>query len=119
MLKFLFLASTLLVGSDGKLIVDASNKLLVNSSTPSPCVGYYSPVTVNSGQVPSTQTDYPVRIFQTNARFKTVGNGGHVQNANGYDIRPYSDTGCSSAITGYELAFYDGAAGTVEMYVKR
>lgn len=79
---------------------------------------YYSPVTVNSGQVTGTLTDYPKLIYKTDARFKTIANGGHVQNANGYDIRPYSDSGLSSALT-YQLKYFDGTAGTVGMRVKR
>ncbi len=79
---------------------------------------YYSPLTVQAGQVPSTQTDFPILINVTDARFKTVGNGGHVQNANGYDIRPFSDSGITSALT-YELEFYDGTNGIVVMWVKR
>lgn len=78
---------------------------------------YYSPVTVQSGQVPSTQTDFPVLVSYTDARLKTVGNGGHVQNANGYDIRPYSNTGLTSAMT-YELEYYNASTGQVVMWVK-
>lgn len=80
---------------------------------------YYSPVTVNTGQVPSTQTDFPVLVSYTDARFKTTGNGGHVANANGYDIRPYSDSGLTTAITGYELERYNASTGEVVMWVKR
>jgi hypothetical protein len=79
---------------------------------------YYSPYTINSGQVPSTQTDFPVLVRVTDNRFKTVGNGGHVQNSSGYDIRPYTDSTLSTAITGYELEFYDGTNGIVAMWVK-
>lgn len=80
--------------------------------------GYYSPYTVNSGQVPSTQTDFPMLVSITDARLKTVGNGGYVQDAQGDDIRPYSDSALTTAITGYEKVFYDGANGILEMWVK-
>lgn len=79
---------------------------------------YYSPVTVNTGQVPSTQTDFPVLVSYTDDRFKTTGNGGHVANANGYDIRPYSDSGLTTALT-YELERYNASTGEVIMWVKR
>lgn len=79
---------------------------------------YYSPISINSGQVPSTQTDFPVLVSVTDARFKTIGNGGHVSNANGYDIRPYTDTTLGTAITGYELERYNGSTGEVIMWVK-
>jgi hypothetical protein len=78
---------------------------------------YYSPISINSGQVPSTQTDFPVLVSQTDNRFKTTGNGGHVANSSGFDIRPYSDTGLSSALT-YELERYNGTTGEVVMWVK-
>ncbi len=80
---------------------------------------YYSPVTINSGQVPSAQTDFPILISVTDTRFKTVANGGHVKNANGYDIRPYSDATLLTAITGYELERYNASTGEVIMNVKR
>jgi hypothetical protein len=80
---------------------------------------YYSPFTIQSGQVPSTQTDFPVLFSVTDSRFKTVANGGHVLDAEGDDIRPYSDSGITTAITGYEKVFYDGTNGILEFWVKR
>jgi hypothetical protein len=81
--------------------------------------GYYSPITVNSAQVPSSQTDFPMLFNTVDNRLRTVGNGGHVQNANGYDIRPYTDSGLTTAITGYELERYNASTGEVVMWVKR
>ncbi len=80
--------------------------------------GYYSPISINSAQVPSTQTDFPVLVSVTDARFKTVGNGGHVQNSSGFDIRPYTNSGLGTAITGYELERYNASTGEVIMWVK-
>lgn len=77
--------------------------------------GYYSPVTVNAAQVPSAQTNFPMLVSYTDARLKTVGNGGHVQNANGYDIRPYNAVG-GSAMT-FELERYNASTGEVIMWV--
>ncbi len=79
--------------------------------------GWSSTVTIDHTLVPSTQTDFPVLISITDARFKTVGNSGHVENANGYDIRPFSDSTCSSALT-YELERYNATTGEVIMWVK-
>ena len=78
---------------------------------------YYSPISINSGQVPSTQTDFPVLVSQTDTRFKTIGNGGHVNNSSGFDIRPYSDTGLTTALS-YELERYNASTGEVIMWVK-
>lgn len=79
---------------------------------------HYSPVSINSGQVPSTQTDFPVLLDFTDNRFKTIANGGHVANSNGYDIRPYADSALTGAITGYELEKYNGSTGALLMWVK-
>lgn len=79
---------------------------------------YYSPISINSAQVPSTQTDFPVLVSVTDNRFKTVANGGHVQNSSGFDIRPYTDSGLGTAITGYELERYNATTGEVVMWVK-
>lgn len=78
---------------------------------------WYSPISINSGQVPSTQTDFPVLVSQIDNRFKTIGNGGHVNNSSGFDIRPYSDTGLTTALT-YELERYNASTGEVIMWVK-
>lgn len=78
---------------------------------------YYSPETVQTGQVPATQTDFPRLISVTDARLKTIGNGGHVASANGYDIRPYSDSSLSTALT-FELEYYNASTGQLVMWVK-
>jgi hypothetical protein len=78
---------------------------------------YYSPITVNSGQVPSAQSDFPFLINYVDDRFKTVSNGGHVQNSNGYDIRPFSNSSLTSAMV-YELERYNGTTGEVVMRVR-
>jgi Concanavalin A-like lectin/glucanases superfamily len=80
-------------------------------------VSFYTPFTIDHTKVPSTQTDFPVLLSVTDARFKTVGNGGHVQNSSGFDIRPYSDVGLTTALT-YELERYNGATGEVVMWIK-
>lgn len=79
---------------------------------------YYSTISINAAQVPSTQTDFPVLVSQTDARFKSTGNGGHVANSSGFDIRPYTDTTLGTAITGYELERYNASTGEVVMWVK-
>lgn len=78
---------------------------------------WYSPISINAAQVPSTQSNFPVLVSQTDARFKTIGNGGHVANSNGYDIRPYSDTALTTALS-YELERYNATTGEVVMWVK-
>ena len=76
---------------------------------------FYSPVTVQSGQVPSTQTNFPMLVSYTDNRLKSVANGGHCQTP--FDIRPYSDSSLTTALT-FELVFYSASTGQVEMWVK-
>jgi hypothetical protein len=71
---------------------------------------YKTPFVVATGQVPSTQTNFPSLVVASDARFKTIANGGHVANSSGYDLRPYSDAAATSALT-YEMEFYDGTNG--------
>ena len=47
---------------------------------------------------------------------RTVANGGFVQNANGYDIRPFSDINLTTALT-FEIVYYNASAGQLEMHV--
>lgn len=79
--------------------------------------GYYSPVSINSGQVPSTQRNFPVLVSFTDARFKDVAHGGTVQSSSGFDIRPYLDVGLSVPLV-YELERYNPATGELIMWVK-
>lgn len=85
--------------------------------------GYYSALTIDHTQVGGANlTDYPLALGLegqngVDTDLKTVGNGGFVQNANGYDIRPYSDSGLTSALT-FELVYYDASTGKMEMHVK-
>lgn len=79
---------------------------------------YFTPFPVAHGKVPSDQSNFPVYVPINDARFKSVGNGGHVQSANGYDLRPYNDTGPTTALT-YELVTYNATTGVGEMYAKQ
>jgi len=50
-------------------------------------------MTVNHTLVPGTQSNFTVLVSVTDPALKTVANGGHVANANGYDIGFYADSG--------------------------
>lgn len=78
---------------------------------------YKRSVTLDHTKVPSTQSNFPVLIDVTHNDLKSTGNGGHVQSASGYDIRPYTDSALGTALT-YQLAFYDPATGHVIMRAK-
>ena len=68
-------------------------------------------------------TDWPLAIAldgnvqAADVDLKTVGNGGYVQNANGYDIRPYADSALTTPLA-YQLVYYQATTGKLEMHVK-
>ncbi len=78
---------------------------------------YRRSLTVDHTKVPSNQTDFSVLVSATDATFKTTGSGGHVQNANGYDIGFYADSAGTTKLK-WEMETYDGSAGTVVAWVK-
>lgn len=65
----------------------------------------------------ANSTNFVALISVTDANLKTIGNGGHVQSSSGFDIRPYSDSGLSTALS-FELDKYVAATGQLIMWVK-
>ena len=55
-------------------------------------------MTVNHNFVPSTQSNFTVLVSVTDATLRTISNGGHVANANGYDIGFYTDSSGSTKL---------------------
>ncbi len=79
---------------------------------------YSRSITVNTGQVPATQTSFPMLISGTYSFLATVANGGRVQNANGFDIGFYSDSNCSTGKLDWETETYSATTGTVNYWVE-
>lgn len=77
---------------------------------------FYTPFTVQTGQVTGTISNFPVLLLPTDARFKSTGNGGNVQSTSGFDIRPHANSSCTSALT-YQLVMYTATSGFLEMWV--
>jgi hypothetical protein len=74
----------------------------------------YKTITIDPTKVPSDQTDFPVLISGTYSYLKTVGNGGSVQNINGYDIILSSTaTLDGSGILPFEVESYDATTGVI------
>jgi len=69
---------------------------------------YKTPFTIQAGQVTGTLSGFVAPVVLSGARYKTIANGGYVINGN--DIRPYSDSGLTTALT-YQQKFYDGVNG--------
>lgn len=62
-------------------------------------------------------TDFPLLVRISDATFKTVANGGHIQNANGFDIAFNGDTGGGSPLF-WEIESYDPVNGILLAWVK-
>ncbi|WP_409028841.1 DUF2341 domain-containing protein [Gracilimonas sediminicola] len=73
---------------------------------------------VNNGQVSGSTnlTDFPVLISLTDNDLRTTGNGGDVENANGYDIVFTSSDG--STLLDHELESYNAATGEILFWVR-
>lgn len=80
---------------------------------------YSRTVTINHLLVPNTnQADFPVLVSGTYSYLATVGNGGHVQNASGYDIGFFTNSNCSTGKMKWETEKYTAASGIVSYWVK-
>ena len=79
---------------------------------------YHRSVTIDHTKCGAADSsNFPVLFNSTDATLKTAANGGHVQNANGYDIAFFSDAGLTTALA-FEIDHYDGAAGQYIAWVK-
>lgn len=79
---------------------------------------YCRTVTIDHTKVSgSTQTDFPVLVTGTFTYLKTVGNGGNVQSASGFDIIFTSDATGLTTLK-FERAVWSATTGTSEFWVK-
>lgn len=78
---------------------------------------YKRTITINHTQVSGDQINFPILFSQTDATFKTVGNGGHVQNVFGYDLCFFSDSGATTLLT-WAVEAYDNTTGNFIAWVK-
>ncbi len=89
-----------------------------------PCnFGYSRTLTVQSGKVGCTLTNFPMLVSFTNANLKSTGNGGHVASSSGYDIifRAADTTTCGGAAPctlDHEIEKYDPATGQLVAWVR-
>lgn len=82
---------------------------------------YYKPLTIDHTQVGgATLTNFPVLLFATISQFKTVGNGGHIQNTDAG--RPadlvFSPNQDGSSKYDFEIVAYDAATGGIEVWIR-
>ncbi len=79
---------------------------------------WYRSVTIDHTKCGSSSSaNFPALFSGTYTYLKTVGNGGLVTNASGYDIAFYADSAGVSLLD-FELVNYDATTGTVEFWVR-
>ena len=79
---------------------------------------YYRSITIDHTKVPNTdQSNFPVLVSGTYTYLKTIGNGGLVANASGYDVGFYNNSDCSGKMA-WETETYTAATGVVNYWVK-
>ena len=78
---------------------------------------FFNTITINppSG-VTVASSGFPLLIYGTYSQLKTVANGGHVTNSNGYDIL-FSTTPDMSGLIPFELVSYSATTGAVQFWV--
>jgi hypothetical protein len=107
-----------------RTILVAIAVLVLFTSRAEAAFGYYKSLTLDASQSGSADSsNWPLTIAldgtvqAADADLKTVGNGGYVQNASGYDIRPYADSGLTTPLA-FELVYYQATTGKLQMHVK-
>src|SRR5581483_1813978 len=86
------------------------------TATPTPSSHCVRSLSVDHTKVPATLVNFPVLVSVSDPALKTVANGGHVQNANGYDIGFYADAGGVNKLK-WEVERYNGATGQLIAWV--
>jgi hypothetical protein len=105
-------------GANGFLTVDGEEAMSDYTYT------YWKEITIHSARVvtgcageAAALTDYPVLInISSDDDLRTIGNGGYVQNANGYDI-VFRDSGGVTQLD-HEVEDYDPATGKLVAWVR-
>jgi hypothetical protein len=79
---------------------------------------YYKQGTVDKTQCGSSGAlaNFALLEYETDAKLATVSNGGYTTSVNGYDIRPYADSGLTTPLQ-YELVSYSPITGAIQMWI--
>ncbi|MBT8220470.1 MAG: DUF2341 domain-containing protein, partial [Bacteroidia bacterium] len=64
----------------------------------------------------SDLVNFPILFSEINSDFRTVGNGGKLQNINGYDFQFMSADGCN--VLEHEVEFYEATTGEINAWVE-
>src|SRR5581483_4176276 len=96
----------------------ASSTITLNALGAAGPYSYVRTIVIAHASVANTdQTNFPFLFNTTDAMFKTIANGGHVSNANGYDIIFCSDAAGTVKLA-HELQAYNPATGQVTAWVR-
>jgi len=79
--------------------------------------GYYRAITIDHTKVPGNLTNHPFLFNTTHNDLRTVGNGGHVTSASGYDI-VFSPNPDGSSRYDHEIEKYVTATGECVIHVR-
>ena len=91
---------------------------LTNNPVSANGYGYSRTITIASTQVPNTnQTNFPVLFSSTDPLLMNAANGGHVTNANGYDIIFTADAAGTQKLN-HEIESYNGTTGQFIAWVQ-
>ncbi|THU37108.1 DUF2341 domain-containing protein [Niastella caeni] len=77
---------------------------------------YGKTITIQGSQISGTVTNFPVLISLSDNDLRTTGNGGHIQNANGYDII-FTLPDCSTILP-MQIERYVATSGTLVAWVR-
>jgi hypothetical protein len=100
-----------ITGTSGTFSHSVNATLTVTAGSGGNGYSFHRTVTIAHTKVPNTdQTNFPVLFNRTDALLKTVANGGHVQNANGYDIIFTSDAAGTVKLD-HEIEYYNATTG--------
>ncbi|OQP65967.1 hypothetical protein A3860_15370 [Niastella vici] len=77
---------------------------------------YGKTITIQGSKISGTVTNFPVLISLTDNNLRTTANGGHVQNASGYDIA-FTLTDCSTILP-MQIEKYTASTGELVAWVK-
>ncbi len=79
---------------------------------------YRRAIIINHNNIPNTdQVNFPVLISSTNSTLASVLNGGHVANANGYDLVFTGDSACATKLN-YEVEAWNSTTGQITAWVQ-
>lgn len=91
-------------------------KIPINSTVSSANVVKIDTLVIPTSSVTASLVSFPITINMTANQFRTTGNGGSVQNANGYDIT-FSRNAAGTSLYSWEIETYNGSTGQVVMHL--